>query len=277
MTSDEAGSAPSATSSGEARRYLDFWKHVGANFPELDGAKSTAYYRRDEQWLFERFMPPLKGLRLFKTDLWDEARNTRILCWAGSRGARTFGIDLSPVTTALAAREFRAQGLRLGAGIGDVRGIPFRDGTFDAVYSMGTVEHFDETELAVEEIFRVLRPGGRAIIGVPNRHDPFLRPLLVAILDRFGMYGYGFEKSFSRKALRSLLEDAGFEILEETGILFMPGWLRMLDLACRTFAGAASTRLPHRRGRGETRQGIALRRRDHAVSPTGSCRCTSCQ
>ena len=40
--------------------------------------------------------------------------------------------------------------------------LPFRDGAFDAVYSMGTVEHFDETPLALEEIFRVTAPGGRA-------------------------------------------------------------------------------------------------------------------
>jgi SAM-dependent methyltransferase len=235
VTREATRSAPDTRSSAKARKYLDFWKRVGASFPELDGARSTACYRRDEQWLFERFMPPLDGLRLFKTDLWDEARNTRILCWAGSRGARTFGIDLSPATTVSAARESGDRGVPLGAAVSDVRTIPFRDASFDAVYSMGTIEHFDETEAAVEEIFRVLRPGGRAIIGVPNRHDPFLRPLLVAILYRLGLYGYGFEKSYSRKGLRSMLEAAGFEIREETGILFMPGWLRMIDLACHVW------------------------------------------
>ena len=53
----------------------------------------------------------------------------------------------------------------------DVRAIPFRDDSFDAIYSMGTIEHFDETERAVEEMVRVLKPGGCAIVGVPNRHD----------------------------------------------------------------------------------------------------------
>jgi ubiquinone/menaquinone biosynthesis C-methylase UbiE len=53
-----------------------------------------------------------------------------------------------------------------------VRDLPFRDASFDAIYSIGTIEHFDETERAVEEMARVLKPGGRAIIGVPNRYDP---------------------------------------------------------------------------------------------------------
>ena len=33
-----------------------------------------------------------------------------------------------------------------------------------------------------------------------------------------------------------MLTRAGFEVTAETGILFMPGWLRMLDLACYTWA-----------------------------------------
>jgi SAM-dependent methyltransferase len=110
--------------------------------------------------------------------------------------------------------------------------LPFPEATFDAVYSMGTIEHFPDSETALSEIHRVLKPGGRAIVGVPNRHDPFLRPLLVAILRRLGLYAYGYEKSFSRRALRIMLERAGFDVTAETAILFLPGWLRMLDLAC---------------------------------------------
>ncbi len=123
----------------------------------------------------------------------------------------------------------------LKGAIGDVRDLPFRDASFDAVYSMGTIEHFDETERAVEEIARVLKPGGRAIVGVPNRYDPFLRPLFVAVLQALGLYGYGYEKSYSRRALRQMLEKAGLDVVAETAILFLPGWLRMLDLACHSW------------------------------------------
>src|SRR6185295_18854047 len=105
--------------------------------------------------------------------------------------------------------------------VGDVRELPFRDGAFDAIYSMGTIEHFDETEHAVEEIARVLRPGGRAIIGVPNRYDPFLRPLLATVMQALGLYAYGYEKSYSRRALRSMLQGAGLTVTAETAILFI--------------------------------------------------------
>ena len=217
--------------------YRNFWAGVGERFPDLAGAASTRYYSDNERRLFTEHFPPLDGLKILKTDLWDEAKNTRILAWAGRQGARAYGVDISPPIVAQARRAFDAEpgGHPLRDAIGDVRDLPFRADSFDAIYSMGTIEHFDETERAVEEIARVLKPGGRAIVGVPNRHDPFLRPLFVTILQAIGMYGYGYEKSYSRRALKQMLERAGLSVVDETAILFIPGWLRMLDLACHTW------------------------------------------
>jgi SAM-dependent methyltransferase len=218
--------------------YRQFWAGVGEHFPDLAGAESTRFYSDNERRLFAEHFPALEGLRMLKTDLWDEAKNTRILAWASRQGADAFGIDISAPTVfqARAAFETGADARhRLHGAVSDVRDLPFRDASFDAVYSMGTIEHFAETERAVAEIARVLKPGGRAIIGVPNRHDPFLRPLLATALQAVGLYGYGYEKSYSRRALRRMLEQAGLEVVEETAILFIPGWLRMLDLACHSW------------------------------------------
>lgn len=218
-------------------RYRDFWAGVGERFPDLTGAASTRYYAANEQRLFTEHFGTLDGLSILKTDLWDEARNTRILVWARAHGARAFGVDISMPTVQLAQQAFRDAGLTpgLSSAVGDVRALPFATGSFDAIYSMGTIEHFAETEQAVAEMARVLKPGGRAIIGVPNRHDPFVRPLMATVLQAVGLYGYGYEKSYSRRALRHMLQRAGLEVLDETAILFMPGWLRMLDLACHAW------------------------------------------
>lgn len=213
--------------------YHDFWHRVGDEFPDLAGAESTRYYTQNERRLFEEHFGALDGLRMLKTDLWDEAKNTRILSWAAERGVRAYGVDLSGPTIRQAQASFTASPLR--AAQADVRELPFGDASFDAIYSMGTIEHFDETQQAVDEMARVLKPGGRAIIGVPNRHDPFLRPLFVAALHAVGLYGYGFEKSYSRAHLRRMLEHSGFVVEAETAILFVPGYLRMLDLACHTW------------------------------------------
>lgn len=227
---EEGGGSPAArpSESGDAR-YRRFWNEVGDRFPDLGGAVSTRFYLENEQRLLREFLP-LRG-DLLKTDLWDECKNTRILQWAARQGARPYGVDLSEPIARRARAAFPDGDLR--GVVSDVRRLPFREASFDAVYSMGTVEHFRDPETAAAEMFRVLRPAGRAIVGVPNRLDPFLRPLMVAALNRLGLYGYGYERSFSRRALRRLLQTAGFRVLAETGILFLPGWLRMLELFCR--------------------------------------------
>ena len=215
--------------------YRDFWAGVGEHFPDLGGAASTRYYADNERRLFTEHLPPLGGLRILKTDLWDEAKNTRILAWAAGLGAHAFGIDISEPTVIQAKGAFTRESGLLRAAAADVRALPFRDASFDAIYSMGTIEHFAETEQAVKEMARVLKPGGCAIVGVPNRHDPFLRPLLATVLQAVGLYAYGYEKSYSRRALRGILEGAGFSVAAETSILFIPGGLRMLDLACHAW------------------------------------------
>jgi len=65
------------------------------------------------------------------------------------------------------------------------------------------------------------------------------------VLQRIGLYGYGYEKSYSRRALKQMLESAGLDVTAETGIMFLLGWLRMLDLACHAWCrpGAAVTGL----------------------------------
>ena len=214
--------------------YRRFWHEVGEKFPDLGGAASTAYYRENEKRLLSEHLPDLARSAVLKTDLWDEVKNTRILQWMHGQGAAAFGVDISEPTVRQARAAFSDDGLR--ATVADVRRLPFLDGSFDAVYSMGTIEHFHDPEIALHEMHRVLRPGGRAVVGVPNRWDPFLRPLMATVLQALRLYGYGYERSFSRRAFRRMLESAGFEVVAETAILFVPGWLRMADLALHSYA-----------------------------------------
>jgi SAM-dependent methyltransferase len=206
------------------------WEQTGARIPPFFEAPSTRYYLACEKALFLEFFPWLKGKLLLKTDLWDEAKNTRILKWAEKRGARAFGIDISSSVLKEARAQFDRTRRQKRFVLSDVRQIAFADGSFDCLYSMGTVEHFPEFRLALKECHRVLKPGGRAVIGVPNKFDPFLRPLLVWFLNKMSLYAYGFEKSLSFRELEMLLREAGFKIESRTGILFLPGWLRLADL-----------------------------------------------
>jgi len=197
--------------------------------PDLFGAASTRYYQRCEIALIQRGFGALHGKRVLKLDLWNEAVNTRILQWMQSQGADVFGLDISGVTTLRAYHNASSSSRSMHVVQGDIRSLPFEDNALDFVYTMGTIEHVDEYQTAVHEIHRVLKRGGKAIIGVPHKWDIFLRPLFVQALDLFDRYPYSPERSFSCGELRGVLEEAGFSVTSRTGLLASPAIIRMAD------------------------------------------------
>ncbi len=206
------------------------WDRVASSLADFSRARSTLYYRRCEIALIQRWLGPLAGKRVLKLDLWNEAYNTRILHWMAGQGAEVVGLDGSGVVAALAHTNSRRAGVPAGILRADIRALPLADDSFDLAYTMGTIEHIAEYRQALAELQRVLRPGGRAIVGVPHRWNLFLRPLLVNILSAVNRYPYAPEKSFGAGEFRRVLRGAGFLVLDRSGLLIAPGPLRMLDL-----------------------------------------------
>jgi SAM-dependent methyltransferase len=84
-------------------------------------------------------------------------------------GARYTGLDFSPTALDLARRRFELDGLPGRFVHGSVTALPFEDESFDLVFSHGVIHHVDDTEDAVREFHRVLKPGGTALVMVYNR------------------------------------------------------------------------------------------------------------
>lgn len=213
---------------GEMKR---FWERQAERIGEFRQASSTAYYLEGEKRLIRPWLNGMNGCKVLKLDLWNEVKNTNILAWMALQGATTHAVDISFNLVRKAADEFRTSGLVPRFSVASLYQLPFKPESFDFLYTMGTIEHAEDMDRCVAEIYRVLKPGGIAVVGVPNKHDPFLRPLLVYAMNQLGIYPYGLEQSLSRKGLRAMLSRAGFEILHSDGILFMPGVLRMAELA----------------------------------------------
>jgi len=68
----------------------------------------------------------------------------------------------------VADRLFRHLGIKGDLRCEDLFQSSFPEGSFDVVYSLGVVEHFDNPKLVVEHHLRLLRPGGVGLIAIPN-------------------------------------------------------------------------------------------------------------
>ena len=81
------------------------------------------------------------------------------------RGVRVTATDLTPQAIALTRRHFQLEGVQADdVRVENVLSLSFPEESFDAVWANGVLHHTGNTRLALDEIRRVLKPGGRAII-----------------------------------------------------------------------------------------------------------------
>lgn len=86
-------------------------------------------------------------------------------------GAICTGVDLTPRSIEISRHRFELYGVPGTFLIADGERLPFPDGSFDVVYSNGVLHHTPDTEGAVQEIHRILRPGGIAKVMLYYRHS----------------------------------------------------------------------------------------------------------
>jgi SAM-dependent methyltransferase len=93
-----------------------------------------------------------------------EGYGTAMLAAAGASAA--VGVDIDPATVRHAAA-----GHGIDARVADVAALPFDDGSFDLVVSFETIEHVLEPHNVLDELRRVLAPGGLLLISTPNARE----------------------------------------------------------------------------------------------------------
>ncbi len=79
--------------------------------------------------------------------------------WAAS-GANAVGVDLTERGVELTRANLQSRNLKAEVRQADAESLPFEDNSFDLVYSFGVLHHTPNTQKAIDEVWRVLRPGG---------------------------------------------------------------------------------------------------------------------
>jgi ubiquinone/menaquinone biosynthesis C-methylase UbiE len=98
---------------------------------------------------------------------------------------RIVGLDISRGMLSVCRRKLAAWRITSGLVEGEAGHLPFVDGSFDAVFHHGGIAEFGDRRGAIEEMFRVVKPGGRvAVCDVGVREDG-RTPLMNRFLLRF--------------------------------------------------------------------------------------------
>lgn len=141
-------------------------------------------------------------------------------------------------------------------------GLPFADGAADAVLFSEVVEHLVDPDSALDELRRVLAPGGHLMLSTPNLAAWYNRGLLLAgvqpvfsevslrgIHGRPGKEVVGHLRLYTARALREFVAASGFEVVGLSGAPFhgVPRPLRALDRLACAVPSAASILLLHAR------------------------------
>jgi SAM-dependent methyltransferase len=132
-------------------------------------AKVVGRQREDEveatriQTVADAVGRPLRGMRVLNVGCGTGGFNVAV----ERAGAESWGLDANP--DAIRICDLRRA---LGAGgryaVAAAESLPFRDGAFDLVYCLSTLEHVADVEATVREMVRVARPGGSILLYAPN-------------------------------------------------------------------------------------------------------------
>lgn len=148
------------------------------------------------------------------------------------RGARVIGFDLSLNMLARAKRKIQNPLYQLAAGT--VYSLPFKTETFDGMTCAFGIRNMHETSKALDEIFRVMKKGGKIVILEFSMPRSFIRipynfylkriiPAVAALFSERDAYLYladSIEAFHSPDELCRLIETAGFAACEKTPLCF---------------------------------------------------------
>lgn len=170
-----------------------------------------------EYRLLFRLIGDLRGLAMLDVGCGDGS--WAIACW--QRGAaRVTGCDTDPCMVERALASAAAAEVPLHALAGDAEALPFADASFDLVSVITVLAFVREPHVAVREMSRVLRPGGRIIIGDLGRWS--LWAARRRIRGWLGSATWRAARFRSAGDLRNLTENAGLRMEHMAGAIYFP-------------------------------------------------------
>ncbi|MBI1260605.1 MAG: methyltransferase domain-containing protein [Rhizobiales bacterium] len=169
-----------------------------------------------EQNLILDLIGPSAGLRILDVGCGDGSLAVEL----ARRTAYVTGVDASPEMIAAARRLADRQGRDISLEIGKVETLSFEADTFDAVLAVTVLCFVEDAAGALCEMFRVLKPGGRLIVGELGRYSSWAA--IRRVKGWLGSPVWRRARFRSAAEFRSLASDAGLVDVSVKGAVFYP-------------------------------------------------------
>ncbi|MBW4690658.1 MAG: class I SAM-dependent methyltransferase [Lyngbya sp. HA4199-MV5] len=91
-----------------------------------------------------------------------------------TKGAHCVAADYSPGMVDVALKLAVANQVEVEGKVVNAMAIDFPDNTFDIVYASNLLHHIPDPRIAIQEMHRVLKPGGKACFWDPLKHNPVI-------------------------------------------------------------------------------------------------------
>lgn len=193
---------------------------IYAPIERLDGLNDP---NRAEMWMHRsRYLLAARRLKTLSVGTGQPLRVLDIACGLGygskivsqTLGARVESVDVSEEALDYARQHYASPDIHFQQGT--ITDIHFEDASFDAAICFETIEHLSlsDAQKAMDELFRVLRPGGKLLISTPNRYFTWVLGL-GGMKNEFHLY------EFRPRELGTHLEDTGFKVTSTWGQTFV--------------------------------------------------------
>jgi cyclopropane fatty-acyl-phospholipid synthase-like methyltransferase len=190
----------------------DFWEDAWEKVPEgsYRGLERFMATQRKFNRLLRRYLTGGGG-RVLELGC---ARGKYLVNFAREFGYEPWGIDYSESGAAMTRDNLRRAGVAGTVVCQDLFKTDLPENSFDMVYSLGLIEHFDNPGAAIDAHVRLLKEGGTLLITVPN-----LRHSISAVLYKLTRRGRELlakhnPEIMDRDVIRRLAQERGIEVLK---------------------------------------------------------------
>lgn len=217
MTTNNSGDFTNLNQAADAQHWVDLMRDMTRLFPDIVETREHML-----KWVTEH-----PGTQILDGGC-GPGDTTREIAHSVPEATSVTGIDFSDSMIAFANTQNNPKNVHFQSG--DLTNLTFEDHTFDAVRVERVLHHIPQAEKAVQEIFRVLKPGGRCALDEPDFSFTRVSPLPSDLAHDYAQrYSDSNANGAIGSDLHALAQATGFEVKAHKATMYLGKDFKKMD------------------------------------------------